>query len=160
MADDFHTGCLHRLRQGRWSHPGNLYFITTATARKQPFFGKAELAQIIFDSLEWLQAQGRADIVCCVVMPDHLHMVVQLGQGQTLSALMDSFKGFTGRRINEAAKRDGPVWQEQYYDHCIRRDEDLNEIIRYCHENPVRAGLVEEADEYPFWRCKFEVDAP
>jgi hypothetical protein len=51
-----------------------------------------------------------------------------------------------------------PVWQDQFYDHLIRKNEDLHVIMNYCLYNPVRAGLVEHPLDYPFWKSKFEVE--
>ena len=93
-----------------------------------------------------------------MVMPDHIHAVFQLGKRQTLSQLMQSLKRYTATQINTHLTRKGSLWQENYYDHGIRRDESLNKIVRYCYENPVRKGLVEAARDYPYWRCKYEME--
>ena len=77
---------------------------------------------------------------------------------ETLAKVMHSFKRFTAREINKLLGREGPLWQSQYYDHAIRKDESLMDILRYCYENPVRKGIVDEAREYPYWRCKFSVE--
>jgi REP element-mobilizing transposase RayT len=92
-----------------------------------------------------------------MVMPDHVHAVFQLGNKQTLSKLIQSFRRFTANQINGHLMRTGPLWQANYYDHGIRRDESLNKIIRYCYENPVRKGLVRQPEDYPYWRCKFDM---
>ncbi len=42
------------------------------------------------------------------------------------------------------------LWQKSYYDHVLRHDENLAHVVRYVLENPVRAGLVESFDEYPY----------
>ena len=157
MADKNPDRGLHRLRKGRWSQSGNLYFITTSTFNREPTFKNEDIAHIVVDSLHWLEENKRIELICCIVMPDHVHMVIQLGFNQTLPELMNSFKGFTGKKINELRNQRKPIWQGQYYEHCIRRDEELNEIILYCYENPVRASLVSNANEYPFWECKFVI---
>ena len=93
-----------------------------------------------------------------MVMPDHVHLVFQLGNKQTLSRLIQSLKRYTARQINKHLARSGFLWQENYYEHGMRRDESLKKIVRYCYENPVRKGLVEQAKDYPHWRCKFEME--
>ena len=92
-----------------------------------------------------------------MVMPDHIHAVIQLGCNKTLSEVMHSLKTFTARRINEQRSERGAVWQEGYHDHGIRRAESLNEIIRYCYHNPVRQGIVKQAEDYPYWWCKSKI---
>ena len=148
----------HQLRKGRQSIPEVHYFLTTSTFDQKPILSRSEVVQIIFDTFEWLEAQGRIRWICIMIMPDHLHTVIQLGQDQTLPKVMHSLKTFTARQINEQRGERSTVWQEGYYDHGIRKDESLNEIIRYCYESPVRQGLVKQAKDYPYWQCKCKIE--
>ena len=148
----------HQLRKGRQSIPEVHYFLTTSTFDQKPILSSSEVVQIIFDTFEWLEAQGRIRWICIMIMPDHLHTVIQLGRDQTLPKVMHSLKTFTARQINEQRGERSTVWQEGYYDHGIRKDESLNEIIRYCYENPVRQGLVKQAKDYPYWQCKCKIE--
>ena len=149
----------HRqLRKGRYSLPGTYYFLTLSIIEKEPILVNAEIADIIFQSFEWLESNDRLRWFCVIVMPDHIHAVIQLRSEQTLSRLMQSFKSFTAKQINTQLGRSGAVWQEAYYEHGIRRDESLNDIIQYCYENPMRKGLVKKACDYPYWRCKFKME--
>jgi len=91
-------------------------------------------------------------------MPDHVHLVFQLLGNKTLSEVMKSLKQFTGRKIRQKMRLVNPVWQEQYYDHLIRKKESLFEIIRYCWYNPVRAEIVDTPKEYPYWRSKYDLE--
>lgn len=91
-------------------------------------------------------------------MPDHIHAVIQLGRDQTLPKVMHSLKTFTARKINKQRDERSTVWQEGYYDHGIRKDESLNEMIRYCYENSVRQGLVKQAKDYPYWQYKYKIE--
>ena len=91
-----------------------------------------------------------------VVMPDHLHFVAGL-KGNSLAKLMKSFKGYTSFEINKYLKKKGTFWQPQYHDHALRQDEDLIEVVLYTLQNPVRAGLVKNFRDFPFWYCKWEV---
>ena len=147
-----------QLRKGRHSLPGAYYSLTLSIINREPILANAEIAGIIFESFDWLESDERLRWFCIMVMPDHIHAVIQLRSKQSLSRLMQSFKSFTAKKINARLRRSGAVWQETYYEHGIRRNESLNEIIRYCYENPVRKGLVKEAWDYPFWRCKFKME--
>jgi len=148
----------HQLRKGRRSIPGTYYFLTTSTLDRRPILSNAEVAKVLFDTFDWLEAQGRIKWLCIMVMPDHIHAVIQLGREQTLPKIIQSFKNFTARQINKLLNRHSSLWQDGYYDHGIRKDESLNEIIRYCYENPVRRRLVKHATDYPHWRCKFKME--
>ena len=46
-----------------------------------------------------------------------------------------------------------PIWQAGYYDHAIRKDEDIVNIARYIIANPIRAGLVKKVGDYPHWHA-------
>ena len=148
----------HHLRKGRHSIPGAYYFVTISTLNRNPILGNTEVANIIFEAFDWLEANERLKWFCVVVMPDHIHAVIQLRSQQTFSRLMQSFKSFTAKQINARLGGSGSFWQKTYYEHGIRRDESLRSIIHYCYENPVRSGLVKSAKDYPYWRCKFEME--
>ena len=148
----------NRLQKGRHSIQGAYYFLTTVTSNRKPILSNSEMGQLIFQAFEWLEAQNRINWICIMIMPDHVHVVLQLGHNQTLPKVMHSLKSFTAKQINKQRSETGSVWQDGYYEHGIRGDESLNEIIRYCYENPVRKGLVERAIDYPYWWCKFRME--
>ena len=123
---------------------------------KRPLFNQAGAAKIVLESLHWLEDQGKFIIDAAVVMPDHLHFVAGLKNG-SLAELMRSLKSYTAKKVNVLLEREGPFWQPQYHDHVIRKDEDLNEVILYALHNPVRANLVEDFHDYPYWYCQWDV---
>ncbi|KPL19344.1 MAG: hypothetical protein AMJ92_03395 [candidate division Zixibacteria bacterium SM23_81] len=146
-----------QLRKHRYSQAGEVYFITTSCFNKQKVFLKKEVVQIVFDTIDWLEQKKHIECYFAMVMPDHLHIVFQLLDKKTLSEVMKSLKGFTGKRIKECLKITTFAWQEQFRDHLIRDDEGLVEIIKYCLYNPVRAGQVATPLDYPFWTSKFNL---
>lgn len=81
-------------------------------------------------------------------MPDHLHLLLVASSGDAdLIEAMKRFKQGTGFTYKQQERQ--PLWQKSYYDHVLRRDEDIRFVARYIAENPVRAGLVEHYGEYP-----------
>ena len=152
-----HTKGHQQLRKGRKSIPGTYYSITLATYNRSPLLTTPGIPNIIYDSFNWLETDKQLKWICIMVMPDHIHAVFRLGNKKTLSQLVQSFRRFTANQINERLRRIGTIWQANFYDHAIRCDESLNKIIRYCYENPVRKGLVERAEDYLHWRCKFQM---
>ena len=86
-----------------------------------------------------------------VVMPDHMHWLVQLPDGVSLERLMQIFKGRSARALNVAGLRTGPVWQPGFHDRALRKDEDLLAAARYLLANPLRRGLVQRVGDYPLW---------
>ena len=89
-----------------------------------------------------------------VVMPDHVHLVLTPGINEdrqrvyVLSEIMWAIKSASAHRINKSLRRSGSIWQQEYFDHAIRRSESLEEKIRYVRQNPVRAGLIAKAEDY------------
>jgi len=86
-------------------------------------------------------------------MPDHVHLLLsplrdEDGWPYRLVDIMQCLKGATAHRINKLLERSGPVWEEESFDHVLRSDESLREKAEYIRENPVRAGLVREAEDY------------
>ena len=146
-----------RLRKGRWSQRGHVYFITTSVADREPLFREEAYCQIVFQAVQWLTEHNRWECFCTMIMPDHVHLVVKLQDGWSIEQLMHSLKSYTSKQINKLKGRQGSIWQEGYFDHCIRKEESLREIILYCYHNPVRRGLVNKASEYPYWKCKFRL---
>jgi putative transposase len=94
---------------------------------------------------------GHATVVVACFMPDHVHLMVRLdGKGRSLSDYVNVWKGLWTRRLALAGEL--PFWQRTFFDHWMRRGEDL-EYARYIVANPVRRGLVGEWREYPFTRA-------
>jgi len=144
------------LRKGRASIKNQHYLITTAVLDRKPVFNQAGAAEIVLSSLHWLEEHGKIILDAAVVMPDHLHFVAGLKQG-SLSQFMRSLKSYTAQRINSLLHKEGSFWQRHYHDHAVRKDEDLIEVVHYTLSNPVRAGLVKDFHDYPFWYCRWDV---
>ena len=146
------------LRKGRASIPGAYYHIIICTHQRQQILADDKVASIIFKTFDWLETENRLEWICIMIMPDHVHTVIKLGEEQTLSKILHSIKRFTAREINKHLSRNGPLWQKGYTDWGIRTETTLNNTITYCYANPIRKGLVKAASDYPYWRCKFDMD--
>ena len=144
------------LRKGRTSIRNQHYLLTTTVIDRKPVLNQAEAAVIILNSLQWLEKRGKIILDAAVVMPDHLHFVAGLKLG-SLAQMMRSLKRHTAQKINMILQRKGAFWQPQYHDHAVRKDEDLYEVVLYTLHNPVRAGLVEDFHDYPYWYCRWRV---
>jgi REP element-mobilizing transposase RayT len=109
---------------------------------------------VVLDALRWIEKAGKIILDAAVLMPDHLHFVFELKAG-TLPQLMHSLKSYTAKQINAVSKQKGPVWQDQYHDHAVRRSENIKDVVLYFLNNPVRGGIVEDFHDYPFWYCRW-----
>ncbi|KRG69091.1 REP-associated tyrosine transposase [Pseudoxanthomonas dokdonensis] len=143
-----------RLKIGRVSSPGNIYTVTTITAARRPLFQRAANAQVIIAGMRQCEVEQRLETLAYVVMPEHLHWMFEL-KADSLCGCVQAFKSRTAIATNAVMKTTGTVWQPGYYDHRLRSDEDLRIQARYLIDNPIRRGLVEAVDQYPFWACKW-----
>ena len=83
------------------------------------------------------------------VMPNHVHLL--LTPAIPLPKLTRSLKGITAKRANEILALTGtPFWQEETYDREIRNQPEFDRIRSYIESNPIRAGLVKDATQYPW----------
>ena len=139
------------LRANRVSLPGHAYFLTTTTHRREPLFLDLATARLAITALNHPETLASTTLLTWVLMPDHLHLLLQLGEDDDLSGLMNRVKSRIARVVNRHRARTGRLWQDGFHEHLLRRDEDLKEVARYVVLNPVRAGLVRRAAEYPHW---------
>jgi len=139
------------LRTGRYSETGRIYLVTTVTHQREPMFADFALARAVIGELRKTDALGHCTTLAYVLMPDHLHWLVQLKSGQ-LSSLVGRFKAGAGTTVNRLAGTVGNQrWQKGFHDHALRREEDIAGIACYIVANPRRAGLVSHVGDYPHW---------
>lgn len=143
----------HLLRKGRVSQPLHFYVITAVTNQRQPIFTQIDIAKKVITELYVLENEKAVNTISYVLMPDHLHWQFQLLNKYTLAEVVKRLKGRTTQLINKAEQRKGSVWQADYYDHQIKNESDLIKQARYIVANPLRAGLVKNIGNYPFWNC-------
>jgi REP element-mobilizing transposase RayT len=101
---------------------------------------------LLHEARPWRGSQ----LLCWVLMPDHLHLLVSLGEAEPLSKLMQRMKALTARQARTAH---GEVWSPGFHDRALRREEDVATVARYVVMNPVRAGLVSRIGDYPYWNA-------
>lgn len=136
---------VHNLRIGRYSESGRIYLITTVVAGRKPVFADFSAARDLIQLLRDIEQHDLAQTLAFVVMPDHLHWLMALGEPRGLSAVVGTLKSLSARRLG------GPIWQAGFHDHAVRKEEDLPELARFIVANPLRAGLVKRIGDYPHW---------
>lgn len=140
------------LRKGRVSQSGLVYHITTVTQNRTAYFSSLDKGRKVVQQLMALQAEGKAETLCYMLMPDHLHWLMVLHEGK-LSEAVQLLKGRSAHAIGQA------VWQANYFDHAVRQDEELRKMARYIVANPLRANLVERIGDYSLWDAIWLDDA-
>ena len=106
-------------------------------------------AQVVIDT--WRHFDGeRYELLAWVVMPNHVHVVVHPYPDSCLAGIINGWKTFSARRINEQLGRRGSCWMLDYWDRYVQDEEHLQRVIAYVEHNPVTAGLCEKAEEWPW----------
>jgi REP element-mobilizing transposase RayT len=124
--------------------------VTICTDNKENIFDSEIDAKIVIDELLKTAKDVRFRMLCYCLMPDHLHVIVSPGESTlTLSKFLNIFKGRTTAVFRER-KDLKKIWQRSAFDHVIRTGENLKAVIEYIRNNPVRKGIVENADDYSY----------
>ena len=129
-----------------------IYFITTVALNRRSIFLDARLAQVTIDILLEQRAQLRLNLFAYCLMPDHFHGLIGPGDsGLSLSRICGAFKSLSTRCYWQWYE--GWLWQQRFYDHIIRNEDDYRETREYILLNPVRKGLVKLPEEWPYSGC-------
>jgi len=150
-----------------------LYFTTSTVIDWVDIFTRARYRHVILESLKYCQQQKGLRIYAWVLMSNHLHMVVSTEREQTVGDILRDFKKFTNKKILKELEEDEHesrrtwmldrfrfagandkritnyrFWQEGNHIEEIYTSDFLWQKINYIHQNPVRAEIVERAEEY------------
>ena len=101
---------------------------------------KAEIASLVHESLQHFDGR-RYDLIAWCIMPNHVHVIVRPFDGYDLAGILHSWKSFTGKQANRLLGATGAFWQDEYYDHLIRDEQDFRGQLNYVLDNSDRAGL-------------------
>lgn len=132
------------------------------------------VAKVVADTLHYRDGKVlRLDAYC--VMSNHVHAVfspflaekdvreilspvgpVFLSQNPPLNTIMKSLKGYSAWEANRVLGRKGTFWEPESYDHVVRGDQEFDRIVKYVLHNPVKAGLVEDWEQ---WRWSYRRNA-
>ena len=149
------------------------YFVTWTIVSWLPLFGEPAYRKIVLDSLDYLRTHKHTQLNAFVVMTTHVHTVLWPDDGINLSDVIRDFKRFTSREISSEANRRGDhklvrvfrrsrltnraqdtsqyqVWQEGSHPEAVFSERFARQKIDYIHLNPVRAGMVGSAEEWPY----------
>ena len=140
------------LRKGRYSIPGQIYLVTVVTCNRRLIFSDFNIGRIVIRELMQADNFGSTRTQAFVVMPDHFHWLVELGDRLSLSSVVANVKCHSARVINQCFVATGtPIWQRGFHDHALRNDQSVIDAARYIIANPLRSGLVKRVGDYPLW---------
>jgi REP element-mobilizing transposase RayT len=171
-----------------YGQPG-MYFVTICTCKRQILFGEVVEGAMVLNQIgriveeEWSKTAALRPYVALdkfVIMPNHFHAIVEMHERRgtacraptaerfaqpvsgSLPTIIRSFKSAVTKRVNDCRNMPGvPFWQENYYEHVIRNEDDLHRIREYIQTNPVRWEIDREnlakhgEDEFDRWLASF-----
>jgi len=113
------------------------------------YLRQPEIAQVVLRSIRKGEELEHYELVAFVVMANHVHLLIWPKIAP--DRLLKSLKGSTAREANRLLGRTGePFWQKESYDHWVRNPREFEKIRTYIEANPVKAGLVQNAWDYPW----------
>ena len=142
---------------------GGTYFFTVVTNRRQPILTSNLARGILRHAIETVRRTAAFEIVAFVLLPDHLHTIWTLPDGDDdYSSRWRSIKTqFTREWVSNGGreayttpgrlcKQERGVWQARFWEHTIENDADFSRCLDYIHWNPVKHGLSTRPAEYPY----------
>ena len=127
-----------------WVPEDSLFFLTLcAELRGHNTFCRPEVAEEVFDSAAFRVRRNQWWIEILLLMPDHIHLLAAPTGGYALERTVGDWKRWI-------AGRSGVRWQRGFFDHRLRPGEQADQKLEYIRQNPVRAGLVERPDVWPW----------
>lgn len=106
-------------------------------------------SKIVSDALHHFDTV-RYQVDAFVIMPNHVHLLIQPRQGYTLSKILHFIKSFTSHEMNKQLSRKGQIWQDESYDRIVRSPEELSHFKEYIRTNPKVAGVTLSEDALYF----------
>jgi REP element-mobilizing transposase RayT len=146
----------------------NIYFITTTVMNFENILTADEsYTMIVIDSIRYLLTEHSASLFAYVVMPNHIHLIIDMPEKESISDSMRDFKKYTTKEIfkkavikenialinklKENSNTGGAkLWMDRFDCQLIMSEKFLKQKINYIHNNPVKAGLIDEITKWPY----------
>ncbi len=164
-------------------NPDHLYFVTTSAVNRAPLFQRDVIKRILVDSLNFMRVSGWIRLYCFVIMPNHIHIMVQFISDHKLADVVREFKKHTARQVirqyqaeenqvvlnflkaagTRAGGQDFKVWESGYDARNVFSVDFLRQKLEYIHSNPCQPqwSLVDEPQDYVWSSARFYMlDAP
>ncbi|MEZ5032671.1 MAG: hypothetical protein R2787_14865 [Saprospiraceae bacterium] len=164
--------------------PKGLNFLTLTVVGWIDVFSRVSLRNIVLDNLDYCRKNKGLLIYAYVIMTNHLHLVAQIKKDypESLGEVISHFKRYTGHHLinsihsekesrkewilhmlkyyarGSRSNRTNQFWKEDNFPTALYSDKVIWEKIHYIHQNPVRAGIVDQAEHYLYSSASNYVD--
>ncbi len=137
------------------------YFFTVVTEGRRPLFASRANVMLLEEAVARVRSRHPFELVAQVVLPDHLHAMWRLPEGDAdfsvrwrliKERFTRKFIQINGAPATDARRRargEQAVWQRRFWEHLIRDDGDFNRHLDYIHLNPVHPGIARSAKDWP-----------
>ncbi len=158
-------------------NPDHLYFITTSAVKHRHLFRRDVVKRLIVDALDCMRLRERFKLYAFVIMPNHVHLIIQCRAGDAVADVMRDFKKHIADRLvrhyrvegNQPAldylasaaaqtgKQRYKVWEDGYNAKDVFSPEFLRQKMTYIHNNPCQPhwNLVEHPEDYAWSSARF-----
>jgi len=134
------------LHCGRVSAAGEKYFITLVTKDREPWLAAAGTQDVLSAVLRTWHTKRDGRILAAMTMPDHAHVLIELGSLLTVGQVVARWKSSARRRAGFVQS-----FQRDFWEHRLRPEEDIEDYGLYMFLNPYRARLLKTDDTWPGW---------
>ena len=137
----------------RLHRSGQAHFLTFSCYHRLPLMAQMHMEEAFLEALEHVRRRFQMCVFGYVVMPEHVHLLVNEPPSGTIAGAMQLLKTRVSVRARKAGKRtegDAPFWQARYFDHNVRNHQGFVTQLRYIHRNPVKRGLCAAPEDWPW----------
>jgi REP element-mobilizing transposase RayT len=127
----------------------SVFFVTACTYRRRPILTSVPVVTAFIEFAGRAYAERNIAVGRYVIMPDHIHLFVCGPDDFALGRWMGMLKQCLEKQI-VCGTNAGPLWQRRFFDHVLRSEESYAQKWNYVLDNPVRAGFVKNADDWPY----------
>jgi putative transposase len=146
-------------------------FVTTTVMHfEKVFLLSNSYPDILIESLKFVLKKYKADLLAYVIMPNHIHLIIQIDSIENLSNLMRDFKKFTSTKIRQQLELDKKfdiilklkqnaknkkgqtfkLWMDRFDDVMLYSEKVYNIKLDYIHNNPIKKGLVDDPADWKY----------
>ena len=137
------------LRLARVFHESPLYFVTFCAYKRSVSLASDDVHTAFVLFARRAERKFNVAVGRYVIMPDHVHLFVRGGPNFILGRWVGQLKQALAKAA-DLSREETQIWQEGFFDHLMRSDESYSQKWNYVRQNPVRAGLVKSADDWPY----------
>jgi len=138
-----------RLPEDIYSQKNRPCSITICTKDKLSVFRNKRFVKICMELLYYLAEKEKIKLYAYCFMPDHIHLVISVQGNKSIIDFIRKLKSTSVIKSRQFGF-EGRIYQNRFYDHFIRKEDGLNKTIMYVLNNPVRKGLVDNWEDFPY----------